>query len=134
MCYAPPLLLLFPFSDICSTSDSETEQPPQNPDAEITKAAPPSYRAASKYPAAEPSKAPSTDLPPTYPRPPEILWGGATASYPLPASHNYPPVGPDYQGYPPPTNLDYPPSTSPVYLPGTPALDLAFPPHTAGEG
>ena len=132
----PPSLLLQRHSSSSSNSDSETEQPPRNPEAEITKAAPPSYHAASKYPTADPSQAPPTDFPPPYPGPPTDLRysGGATAAgYPPPASSNYPPVGPNYQGYPPPTNLAYPPSSGPVYLPGTPALDLAFPPHT-GEG
>ena len=122
-------------SSSSSNPDNETERPPQNPDAEITKAAPPSYRAASNYPAAEPSKAPSTDLPPPYPGPPTDLRysGGATAGHPPPASPNYPPVGPNYQGYPPPTNLPYSPSSGAVYPPGAPAPDLAFPPNTGED-
>ena len=123
-----------------SSSSRETEEPQRNPEAEITKAAPPSYHVALNYPKADPSQAPPTELPPPYPGPPadlkvtdEKYSGGATTGYPPPASSNYPSIGPNYQGYPPPANLAYPPSTAPVGLIGTPALDLAFPPNT-GEG
>jgi len=113
-----------PLSSRSSNPDSETEQPPE---AEITEAAPPSYHAASDFPTADPSQAQPTDPPPPYPGPPADLRysdsGGATAGCLPPASSHHPPVGPNYQGYPPPT---YPPST---VFPGAPAPDLAFPPN-----
>ena len=111
-----------------SSSDNEAEPPPQHPEAEITKAAPPSYHAASNFPTADPSQAQPTDLPPPYPGPPADLRysGGATSGCPPPVGFNYPPVGLNYQGYPPPTNLAYPPSTG---FPGGPAPDFAFPPN-----
>jgi len=109
-----------------SNRASETEQASRNPDAEITEAAPPSYHVALNYPKADPIQAPPTDLPPPYPGSLKYS-GGATASYPPPASSHYPPVRPNYQGYPPPT---YPPSTG---SPGAPNPDLAFPPNTGED-
>jgi len=119
-------------SSSSSSSDNEAEPPPQHPEAEITKAAPPSYHAASKFPTADPSQVPPIDLPPPYLGLPADLRysGGATAGYPPPA--NYPPMKPNYQGYPPPTNPAYPPSSG-AYLPGASAPELAFPPNTGED-
>jgi len=115
-----------PLSSRSSNPDSETEQPPE---AEITEAAPPSYHAAFNFPPADPSQAQPTELPPPYPGPPADLRysGGATAGCPPPGSSHHPPVGPNYQSYPPPTYL---PST---VFPGAPAPDLAFPPNTGED-
>ena len=108
------------------TSESETQPPPQRPDAELTKAAPPSYHAASDFPTGDPLKAPPADLPPPYPGPPIAQ---ATAGYPQ-AGLGFSPLAPNYQGYPPPTNPAYPTA----YPPGVvPSLELAYPPNI-GKG
>jgi len=64
------------------------------------------------------TQAPLTVLPPPYPGPPtDLIYSeGATAGCPPPVGFNYPPVGLNYQGYPPPANLAYPPSTAPVSI------------------
>ena len=51
-----------------------------------------------------PTQAPPTVLPPPYPGSPADLRysGGATAGCPPPVGFNYPPVGLNYQVYPPP--------------------------------
>ena len=106
-------------SSSSDSSDSEVEPPPQRPDAELTKAAPPSYHAASNFPTGDPLKSPPTDLPPPYPGPPTAQ---ASAGDP-PAGLGFSPVTSNYQG-PPSTNQCMP------YPPVTPSHELAYPPNT----
>ena len=131
-----------------SRNASEPEPERDERETELIETAPPSYQAASNFPAADP-----TELPPSYPGSPKLEETGyptAPGAYPPPTGGaSYPPVGaraypPGGPGYPP-GDLAYPPVAVPGanlqgYPPPTqagaaypPTLELAYPPATASK-